>query len=76
MAFWSLDGKWYPATVFSPGPRPDGNYEIRWDDGDQLERVKPASQLVAFDGPSTGTAVQVLYTNILYDVGYLICCSA
>jgi hypothetical protein len=60
LAFWSLDGKWYPATVVSQGPRKDGNYDIRWDDGDLMERVKPASQLQPLHLPGTGTDVQVL----------------
>ncbi len=63
MAFWTLDREWFPATVLGRGPRSDGKYVIRWDDGDQHERVKPASQLKPLDLPAAGAAAQVLSTT-------------
>ncbi len=61
MAFWCRDREWFPATVICRAPRSNGKYEIRWDDNDQHERLKPSSQLKPLDLPIIGTT-QVLCT--------------
>jgi hypothetical protein len=62
LAFYSPDREWFPATIFSNGPRRNGMYEIRWDDASEYELLKPTSQLKSLISPPSGTSVQVLST--------------
>jgi hypothetical protein len=46
------NGNWFPAIIFEQ--ESDGRFQLRWDDGDPLDRIKSADELRRYDPEAGG----------------------